>query len=135
MSGFRALRGFVSILVFGFSDLCWSDFLTCQEVDTIWSSNIKSRIRPLALHPMLALHLPPVKGKYPPVLPHKLRLGFTGCGCPGPGSSWGNPAVPPASKEAESPSIFSMWILCGGGRSCVRRPCREDPHRHDQKLG
>ena len=27
--------------------------------------NLKSRIRPLALHPMLALHPPPVKGKFP----------------------------------------------------------------------
>ena len=37
--------------------------------------------------------------------------------CPGPGSSWGNLTVPPASKEAESPSNYSMWILCGGGRT------------------
>ena len=77
---------------------------------------IKPRIRPLALHPMLALHPPPVKGRCLPVLLHKLRLGITGCGCPGPGSSWGNPAVPPASKEAESPStLFYVDSMGGGG--------------------
>ena len=38
---------------------------------------------------------------------------FTGCNWPGPGSSWGDLTVPPASKEAESPSnlfyVDSMW--------------------------
>ena len=65
---------------------------------------------------MLALHPTPVKGRFSPVLLHKLRLGFTVCSCPGPGSSWGNPAVPPASKEAESPSnLFYVDSICKGG--------------------
>ena len=54
-------------------DLFWSDFLLCQKIGNIWSSNIKSRIRPLALHPMLALHPPPVKGKFPGI---SLSLGI-----------------------------------------------------------
>ena len=40
-----------------------------------WSkpSKPKSRIRPLALHPMLALHPPPVEGKFPGI---SLSLGI-----------------------------------------------------------
>ena len=33
-----------------------------MDVISFWSKTIKSRIRPLALHQMLALHPPPVKG-------------------------------------------------------------------------
>ena len=96
-------------------DLFWSDFLLCQKIGNIWSSNIKSRIRPLALHPMLALHLPPVKGMLFSVFAGSCGLALQGCSVPGPGSSWGNLAVPPASKEAESPSnLYYCGYYCRG---------------------
>ena len=41
-----------------------------------------------------------------------MGLGF---GCPGPGSKWGDPFVPPASKDAESPSILNIVTLRGEG--------------------
>ena len=42
---------------------------------------------------------------------------FDGWCCPGPGGSWGNLAVLPASKDAESPSKFSVSVSVsvGGG--------------------
>ena len=41
---------------------------------------------------------------------------FDGWCCPGPGSSWGNLAVPPASKDAESPSHMFCSVLFLEGR-------------------
>ena len=64
---------------------------------------IKSRIRPLALHPMLALHPPPVKGRYR-LRKECFKWSILEVCCPGPGISQGDLAVPPASKDAESPS-------------------------------
>ena len=37
--------------------------------------------------------------------------------CPGPGGSWGNPAVPPPSTEGESP-INLFHSISGGGGGC-----------------
>ena len=91
-------------------DLFWSDFLLCQKIGNIWSSNIKSRIRPLALHPMLALHPPPVEERCPWISLFFLDFDRQ-CGCSGPGGIWGVhklwgglPGVPPPSKDGESPS-------------------------------
>ena len=47
--------------------------------------------------PKAGLACPPANGRY-------CFLVFRRFCCPGPGSSWGNPAVLPANKEAKSPS-------------------------------
>ena len=59
----------------------------------------------------------PVKGKY-----HLERYELSGLcslfGCPGPGSSWGDLATLPASKEAVSPSplnVMLCYVGVGGG--------------------
>ena len=54
--------------------------------------------------------LTPAKGDVLPLDAIKgLRvLVFRGVGCPGPGDCWGNSAVLPASKEAESPSRITI---------------------------
>ena len=64
-------------------------------------------------------------GKYGAGIPGLLSFGLLVSCCPGPGSSWGNLAVPPASKEAESPS--TLFLFCsvqglGGGGGLISRP-------------
>ena len=97
-------------------------FWFCQKIGHVWSSNIKSRIRLLALHPMLALHPSPVKGILFSVFAGSCGLSLQGCSIPGPASSWGNLAVPPARKEAESPSNLYYW---GTDGAICRHVCQK----------
>ena len=43
--------------------------------------------------------------------------------CPGPGNGWGNLTVPPASKEAVSPSKPILYsVFCRGGKNYKLHP-------------
>ena len=67
------------------------------------SNQIKSGIRP-CIAPKAGLARYPAKGKYGAGISGSLDSGVLVSCCPGPGSSWGNSAVPPPSTEGESPS-------------------------------
>ena len=54
-------------------------------------------------------------GKYGAGNPRLLGFGFLVSCCPGPGSSLGNLTVPPASKEAKSPSTLFLFCSVQGG--------------------
>ena len=77
----------------------------------------KSRVRLLALHPMLVLHSPPVKGRWS-WLVNDPRTGFyiwtLRGSAPDLGFS-GFTSCPPASKEAESPSNSIPFLSIGSG--------------------
>ena len=85
----------------------WSDFQTCQE---IWSFLFRSKselVRDRLLHcTKVGLARHPTMGRYTFLGHHQepQGSGVQGCCCPGPGSGWGNPVIPPASTDAESPS-------------------------------
>ena len=74
------------------------------------------------LYPKNGIARHPVMGRYGSCWMPSRASGFwqtVGEGCPGPGSSWGDPAVPPAGKDAES----QRHLFHGGGGEGVRRFC------------
>jgi hypothetical protein len=61
---------------------------------------------------------PPAKGRCGAEISGLNSSGVLVSGCPGPGGSWENLAVPPPSKEGESPSnkvLMVLLVLFGGG--------------------
>ena len=106
--GYKLFLEHVTILMVRFPGLPGSmDFVSNWE---------KVRIRHPALHGAIYLHPKtglarhPVMGMYH--LKHQELSGLCFLlGCPGLGNSWGNLAVLPASKEADSPSQFCS-VLC-----------------------
>ena len=97
----------------------WSDFLACQEIwisNPTWSKTNHTKSGLGTLHctvqfictQKLDLHAIQLRGGTTSFEYHKSlqALVFIGWCCPGPGSSWGNLAVLPASKEAVSRSHY-----------------------------